>query len=261
MHCHHHRSDYLFFFLTHYLSLAHHSHIPGVDKDLRELVRGHWIVHKCESFLESLSPWHQNNFTQNGLFAEVLVSNTTKIEFEEELLQLLRAHCPPGQCKLAGSSVHCDREVLLLEHPLVYQHLSHAIVDVSTMKHLLYAWNRDLLYEMMAQTGPPRSRSFTNHHRTTGDIETSLAELKFMEPIIRVSANPWPRRAARVRSRQEEEQARARRQLEEADNVLYLQLRRQEEARQEEEQARPASFLLANLRLSPLTFDQFYNSC
>jgi len=159
------------------------------DKELRELARGHWVVEHTAETLASLSRWHQSNFATekeggNGLFNEVLgTSAQPKEQCESEMLELIRSHCPERGCPLAGNSVHCDREVLRMEMPLVYRYLSHRIIDVSTVFGLADRW---LPERLLIPPRPPKRRQA---HRAMVDIEDSIEYLKwarqylFMEPI------------------------------------------------------------------------------
>ena len=80
-------------------------------------------------------------------------------------------HCPAGCCPLAGQSVHCDREVLLTAMPAVYKHVSHQVIDVSTINSLLSRWSPALL-----ATEPP---AVGYNHRAMGDIRASIARLQW----------------------------------------------------------------------------------
>jgi len=147
------------------------------DKDLNELESCSWVVHHEEKELQSLSKWHQDNFKAvseggNGLFDAVLTSTTNKEAMEEELLALLKTHCPKGLCRLAGQSVHCDREVLLKAMPSVYAWCSHQVIDVSTLNSLVGMWLPNI-----AATVPPAT---SYNHRAENDIKSSIAMLKWL---------------------------------------------------------------------------------
>ena len=99
------------------------------DPDFKELARQKWVISHTKEKLSSLSEWHQKNFGKEGndLFADVLASKTTREEMETELLALLKLHCLENMCRLAGNSVHCDREVLFHAMPSVYKFCSHQV--------------------------------------------------------------------------------------------------------------------------------------
>lgn len=139
------------------------------DRNLVELARGNWVIHHPDAEMAALGEWHQKNFADapvgNGLFSAVRESVTTLAECEAELLTLIRAHCPKDGCPLAGSSVHHDREVLKHEMPAVVQHMSHQIVDVSSLVCLAQRWFPVRYARCPGQTG---------NHRAMSDIEGSL---------------------------------------------------------------------------------------
>jgi len=145
-------------------------------KDFRELDRASWIIAHTEEELKGLSEWHQTNFASvddggNGLFADVLLSKTDRATMEEEILGLLKKHCIEGLCRLAGNSVHCDREVLLTAMPRVYKFCCHQVIDVSTIINLTRMWCPHI------EEGAPVISTY--NHRAEGDIESSILMLKF----------------------------------------------------------------------------------
>lgn len=154
------------------------------DKELREIARGHWVIEHSAETLAGLSRWHQSNFGEtsrggNGLFDEVLgKSAKTKIQSEAEILNLIKAHCPERGCPLAGNSVHCDREVLRMEMPLVYRYLSHRIIDVSTIFSLADRWFPERLLI------PPRPPKRRQAHRAMVDVEDSIEYLRWARKFL-----------------------------------------------------------------------------
>jgi len=147
------------------------------DKELNEIPesRGHWVIHHKKSEMDQLSSWHQNTFASrpqgNGLLEDVAKSKLTLAHFQTELLQLLRKYCVEGQNSLAGSSVHCDREVLRQRTPAIFKFLSHRIIDVSTLHGLAERWIPNKLSKM--------SGAGQGNHRAMVDIESSINLLKW----------------------------------------------------------------------------------
>mmetsp|Transcript_5160 Transcript_5160/g.11422 ORF Transcript_5160/g.11422 Transcript_5160/m.11422 type:complete len:323 (+) Transcript_5160:94-1062(+) len=141
------------------------------DKDLNEIERGHWLV-KHEHL--TLSPWCTEAFKDtseggNNLLSE-LQEGVPMLQAAEELLTLLKRHCPPGICPLAGNSVHCDREVLKERIRPVYDHMSHQIIDVTTLLLLCNRWGIKHWKEGDTATA----------HRAMGDVERSVSTLLFL---------------------------------------------------------------------------------
>ena len=155
------------------------------DKNLNELARKSWVVHYDQEFMNSLSEWHQTNFASpekggNGLIEDVVKATTTKEQFENEAVAFIAEYCPKKSCPLAGSSVHNDREVLLLSYPKIYDYLHHRIIDVSTLYGITERWSPDLIADMYKsekeiESQQPKKRLA---HRAMDDIERSLHSCK-----------------------------------------------------------------------------------
>lgn len=150
------------------------------NAQLEELGRGHWVVHMDQAAREQVviggtaSEFHSKNSAMNGLFEAMEESTTTKSQMAQQLLALIKLHCPQSKtCPLGGSSVHCDRDVLKSEAPEVYAHLSHQIVDVSTMTSLMHRW----LPKKLRRLHDARDEG---NHRAMADIECSLNTTKWM---------------------------------------------------------------------------------
>lgn len=141
-----------------------------------EVIRKEWVIHYDDDVLDSLSQWHMDTFKSreaggNGLFDDIRQSKLSKEEFAQELLLLLKENCAKG-CVLAGSSVHCDKEVLRARHPEVHDYLSHQIIDISTINSLVLRLAPDRAIENVV--GPS---NLAANHRALGDIERSMALL------------------------------------------------------------------------------------
>merc|ERR1719401_2351974 len=162
------------------------------DKHLREKGRGHWVIGDfSRQELAELGDFHQVHFCDaqpggpfppvagaerrgNGLFADVLRSTLTKSQVEEEMLELVRQHCPPSACPLVGYSVQCDREVLKTEMPRLYRYVSHQIVDVSSFFKLARLWVPERLM-------PWEDRPSRYNHRALNDAEDSVEALRWIQ--------------------------------------------------------------------------------
>lgn len=103
-----------------------------------------------------------------------MTSQLSKEQAEEEILELLSKHCPPGVCPLVGYSVQCDREVLKVEMPKVYRFVSHKIVDVSGFFKLGRLW----LPEKMRLWD--RRRHTRLLHRAASDVDDSIEALRWV---------------------------------------------------------------------------------
>lgn len=147
-----------------------------------------WVVHYEKQELDSLGPWHQNQFKAttdggNGLFDECLRSRMTEKQVETELLKLISKYCPEGECPLAGSSIHIDREVLKQRMPSVAKYLHYRIIDVSSFRAMLKRWNPRKDADFMSTLSHGGTENV--NHRAMDDIEWSIALMKLFEPMFR----------------------------------------------------------------------------
>lgn len=76
----------------------------------------------------------------NNLISDVRAQGRPLADVAIEVMAMLQRQCGPKQCPLGGSSVHCDREVLKVRMPEVYTHMSHQVIDVSTVLNLGFRW-------------------------------------------------------------------------------------------------------------------------
>ena len=166
------------------------------DKNLNELERGHWVVHWEKNELDKLSDFHQNTFKSrdqggNGLFDDCIASKTTKEEMEEQVLALLKRHCPNKGCPLAGSSIHWDREVLRTQMPSVYDYLHYQIIDVSSIYGVAQRWtSSDRWVQVEKQVDEVMKQKYSGDgqidqvHRAIYDTERSMELLRAFKPCF-----------------------------------------------------------------------------
>jgi len=161
------------------------------DKDLKELGRGQWVVGDfSKELLEGLPAFHQKTFRDksaggefppsedshgNGLFSDILASQTTVEIAETEIIKLIAAHCPEQACPIAGNSIQCDREVLKARMPKVYAFISHQILDVSTVLGLMNRWlpEKDMDYRA------DQEAHASYDHRAMHDTESSIQSFRW----------------------------------------------------------------------------------
>lgn len=163
------------------------------DKDLHEKDSGHWVLGGfTRQQLEALGEFHQIHFRDsrpggqfppvlnsdrgNGLFADVLSSRLTLYEAETQMLEMVKRHCPEGACPLVGYSVQCDREILKMEMPRLYQHLSHQILDISGFFRMVRLWLPDGLPDQVPDQGKTRTKLY--NHRAPNDVDHAIETLR-----------------------------------------------------------------------------------
>ena len=155
-----------------------------VDDQHQELRRAHWVVGMPRHEIEERvlqgknAPWHLENSAKNGLLEEVAASTCSLDTLGSELMELMRTYFPePKTCRLVGNSVHNDKDVLARTLPQVHAHLSHQIVDVTT---LMYFNKRHKIHF-------PR---FTfMGHRAVNDVESALRYFLNHDNLVKKLAN------------------------------------------------------------------------
>ncbi|XP_026228273.1 small fragment nuclease isoform X2 [Anabas testudineus] len=111
------------------------------DSDLNILAEGpNLIINQPDELLEGMSDWCKEHHGKSGLTQAVRDSKITLEQAEYEFLSFVRQHTPPGQCPLAGNSVHADKRFLDKYMPQFMYHLHYRIIDVSTIKELCKRW-------------------------------------------------------------------------------------------------------------------------
>ncbi|CAJ1064468.1 small fragment nuclease%2C partial [Xyrichtys novacula] len=107
------------------------------DSDLNILAEGpNLIIKQPDKLLDEMSEWCQEHHGKSGLTQAVRDSKISLEQAEYEFLSFIRQHTPPGQCPLAGNSVHADKRFLDKYMPQFMYHLHYRIIDVSTIKEL-----------------------------------------------------------------------------------------------------------------------------
>uniref|UniRef100_H3CT44 Oligoribonuclease, mitochondrial n=1 Tax=Tetraodon nigroviridis TaxID=99883 RepID=H3CT44_TETNG len=151
------------------------------DSDLNILAEGpNLIINQPDELLDGMSEWCKEHHGKSGLTQAVRNSKITLEQAEYEFLSFVRQHTPPGQCPLAGNSVHADKRFLEKYMPQFMHHLHYRIIDVSTVKELCRRWFPEEYKQV-----PPKKAT----HRALSDIYESIKELQFYRSsIFRVPA-------------------------------------------------------------------------
>ncbi|XP_017291546.1 small fragment nuclease [Kryptolebias marmoratus] len=146
------------------------------DCELNIIAEGpNLIIKQPDELLDGMSDWCKDHHGKSGLTQAVRDSKITLEQAEYEFLSFVRQHTPPGQCPLAGNSVHADKRFLDKYMPQFMYHLHYRIIDVSTIKELCRRWFPEE-YKM----GPRKNST----HRALEDIQESIKELQFYRANI-----------------------------------------------------------------------------
>ena len=148
------------------------------DSDLNVITKMNQpiVVHHTKEFMDDMGDWCKHHHGTSGLTDLVIASTTTMTEAQEQLLTFIKRSVPMvGSAMLAGNSVHIDREFLLLDMPLIVDHLSYRIIDVSTITTLVKRWCSK------AYCNRPVKHS---RHRALDDILESIEELAYYKNFV-----------------------------------------------------------------------------
>ncbi|CAL8305175.1 unnamed protein product [Gadus morhua 'NCC'] len=141
------------------------------DSELNVLAEGpNLIINQPTELLDGMSDWCKEHHGKSGLTQSVKDSKISLQQAEYEFLSFIRQHTQPGQCPLAGNSVHADKKFLDKYMPQFMYHLHYRIIDVSTIKELCRRW-----FPEEYKLAPQKKAS----HRALGDIQESIRELQF----------------------------------------------------------------------------------
>jgi oligoribonuclease len=146
------------------------------DFDLNVLGDGvDLIIRPPDEALEQMVPFVRDMHTSSGLLDE-LASGTTLQQAEQQVLDLVRSHCPEGsRPPLAGNSVGTDRLFIARDMPDLDALLHYRIVDVSSIKELARHWYPKAYFAAPAKRG---------NHRALADIQESIEELRYYRAAV-----------------------------------------------------------------------------
>ncbi|KAH8778139.1 ribonuclease H-like domain-containing protein [Hyaloscypha finlandica] len=136
------------------------------------------VIHQEKERMDEMDEWCTKTHGESGLTAKVVASKTTPEQAATDLLDYIKKFIPePKRGLLAGNSVHADKAFLRKEpYKKVHDHLSHRILDVSTLKEAAKRWSSlDILLEV------PKKKLL---HTARSDILESIEEAAFYKNSI-----------------------------------------------------------------------------
>lgn len=141
------------------------------NNDLEIIAEGPALVIQAPSTrLDAMDNWCKEHHAASGLLERVYNSSITTQQAEQETTAFLKQHCKPKTAPLCGNSVYVDRAFLRNHMPQVDDFLHYRIIDVSSIKEVVYRWY-----------GKNQNTEFKKQekHRSVDDIRESIAELIF----------------------------------------------------------------------------------
>jgi len=140
------------------------------DGQLNELAEGPTLViHQPEEVLALMDEWVVTTHGKSGLIQKIHESTISTQEAEQETLYFIQQYCAKNRGILAGNSVWQDKFFLQRYMPRITNYLNYRIVDVTSVKEILYRWY------------PKDSRldfKKIDTHRALSDIRESIEELR-----------------------------------------------------------------------------------
>jgi oligoribonuclease len=148
------------------------------DEELSVLGDGIDLVIKADDDrLKEMSPEVRNMHTESGLLAKIGDGVAMSVA-EERILEYLAKFTAPGKSPIAGNSIGMDRNFINRDMPKLGSFLHYRSVDVSSIKELARRWYPKVYFNAPKKTG---------NHRALGDIQDSIAELKYYRENIFIS--------------------------------------------------------------------------
>lgn len=147
------------------------------EADLSEIDEGVSFIIRPDdmTLLDSMEPVVHTMHTDSGLLTEI-PHGITLAEAEAAVLDYVRQHVPEARrAPLAGSSVYVDRGFLARDMPALDAHLHYRLIDSSTVKELSRRWYPRVYFASPEKKG---------NHRALGDIQESIAELRYYRDAV-----------------------------------------------------------------------------
>jgi oligoribonuclease len=146
------------------------------DSDLNVIGEGiDLVIGATSEQLVAMNDFVTQMHTDSGLITEIPNGITVAAAEYAILAYLETTGTTPGKSPLAGNSVSVDRNFIARDMPRLTEYLHYRTVDVSSIKELARRWYPKIYFAAPAKTG---------NHRALGDIQDSIAELKYYRTAI-----------------------------------------------------------------------------
>jgi oligoribonuclease len=146
------------------------------DSDLNVIGEGiDLVIRATPEQLAAMNDFVTQMHTDSGLITEIPNGITVAAAEDAILAYLETTGTTTGKSPLAGNSVSVDRNFIARDMPRLTEYLHYRTVDVSSIKELARRWFPKIYFASPAKTG---------NHRALGDIQDSIAELKYYRTAI-----------------------------------------------------------------------------
>lgn len=127
------------------------------------------VIHQEQHILDTMNDWCKRQHGLSGLTAAVQQSPYSHEQVEEMLVTFLKPYIIPGKGILCGNSVWQDKFFLQVHMPRVHQLFHYRIVDVTSIKELLFRWYPQ---------SPHKEFKKSDTHRALSDTLEAIQELR-----------------------------------------------------------------------------------
>ena len=129
-----------------------------------------FVIRTSQEKLDSMNDFVKEMHTSSGLIHEIPKGITLEEAQTKVIAYLNESNATPGKSPLAGNSVSVDRSFIARDMPLLNDFLHYRTIDVTSIKELTRRWLPRIYFAAPEKTG---------NHRALGDIQDSIAELKY----------------------------------------------------------------------------------
>ncbi len=146
------------------------------DVELNVLGEGvNVVIRPPDEALAQMGDFVREMHVTSGLLDQ-LADGVPMAQAQRDVMDYVREWVPePKKAPLAGNTVSTDRLFLARDMSELEQHLHYRIVDVSSIKELARRWYPRAYFNSPTKTGG---------HRALGDIEDSIAELRYYRRAV-----------------------------------------------------------------------------
>jgi oligoribonuclease len=134
------------------------------------------VVHQPPEALALMEDVVRTMHTSSGLLNAIEASTVSLADAGRQTLEYIKSHVPEARSvPLCGNSIGTDRRFLAAYLPEIEEYLHYRSIDVSSVKELAKRWFPEECAGAPAKAGS---------HRALGDIQESVAELKYYRDAV-----------------------------------------------------------------------------
>ena len=142
------------------------------DRELSIIADGPVIaIHQDDETLAKMDDWNHAHHGDSGLIDRVRASEHSEESAQKEAIAFLRKHVDRNYSPMCGNTICQDRRFLANYMPELEAYFHYRNLDVTTVKILCNAWNRNL---------SDQHKKYSSH-TALADVYDSINELRFFK--------------------------------------------------------------------------------